>query len=88
MYEKQFLNDIANQNYSKYKIAIKLSNDSWHRKLLSYRNGGKLYLVNKRIGDIQTTATAAITDLWFDETHLYQAIQLHQPYYDAIVQGK
>lgn len=103
MYEKKFLTDIATQNYTKFNIDVNiLSNTNvtlvktdeemiplWYDKLTRYKEGGKMFVVNKRIkNDVVATATAVISDVWFFEENLIKEIYQCAPFYDYSTKGK
>lgn len=98
MYEKQFLTDIATQNYSKFNIDVQnnlktVQSDqkvtrTWFDKLSKYNESGRMLVVNKRIkNDIIGTATAIISNVWFNEANLIKEIQQHAPFYDYSTKG-
>lgn len=92
MLGKEFLSDIANQNYSKYSIDVDANvTNSWFNQLMAYNQNGQMFIVKHRnvhANDIFTTATAALTDIWFKEEFLKPQIIVHQPFYDQSVRGK
>lgn len=84
--EKEFLTDIAHQNFTKYGIHITANVTN---SLNNYNKKGHLFIVNHRnMNDMLAAATAAITDIWFEKPFLKSQIIVHQPYYDQIVKGK
>lgn len=86
---KEFLNDIAAQNYSKYNIDVN-NNPSklWHTQLNAYNQSGRMYVVNHRnINDMFATAAAAVADIWFKQPFLKSQFIVHQPFYDQNVKG-
>lgn len=99
MYEKQFLNDIATQNYSKFNIdldtyrnknlAHKLVLDvNWMNELETTVRKGKMFVVNKRYSnEIIQMATAAVTNVWLNGPYLDKGLRFHQPIYDESVKG-
>lgn len=90
-YGKEFLNDIATQNYSKYGIDTNngTTRRSWSNQLINYNQKGKMYVVNHRnINDMFATAAAACTDIWFEKQFIKSQIIVHQPFYDQSVKGK
>lgn len=86
---KEFLSDIANQNYAKYGIDVNVSTSTtWFNHLNNYNQNGSLFIVNHRnTNDMYAVATAAITDIWFEKPFLKSQIIVHQPFYDQTVNG-
>uniref|UniRef100_A0A1A9ZGJ7 VWFA domain-containing protein n=1 Tax=Glossina pallidipes TaxID=7398 RepID=A0A1A9ZGJ7_GLOPL len=76
MYEKQFLSDIANQNYSKYDIKV----SEWFKSNLSL--DGKFFTLTKRQSEkISKVATGVFTKD-FREPFLAKSRQVHTPIFD------
>lgn len=90
MHGKEFLIDIAAQNYSKYAIEVDNSTTkSWYNQLIAYNQNGKMFVVNYRnINDMFATAATAIADIWFKQPFIKSQIIVHQPFYDQSVKGK
>lgn len=86
---KEFLSDIAHQNYAKYGIDVNDStSNAWFKHLNNYNQNGNLFIVNHRnINEMYAVATAAITDIWFEKPFLKSQIIVHQPFYDQTVKG-
>ncbi|XP_031617768.1 VWFA and cache domain-containing protein CG16868 isoform X2 [Contarinia nasturtii] len=87
---KEFLSDIATQNYTKYNIDVNNSNKtkSWYHQLHDYNQNGRMFVVNHRnINDMFATAAVAVTDIWFKQQFLKSHTVVHQPFYDQIVKG-
>lgn len=87
---KEFLSDIANQNYSKYGIEVDTeAQSSWFNLLTNYNQKGGMFVVNHRnVNDMFAVAAAAVTDIWFEKKFLKSQIIVHQPFYDQTVKGK
>lgn len=100
MYEKQFLNDVATQNFTKYNIDVKAvssktSNSTernavdWLKNLNASPAKGKLFVINKRhVNDIIQTATAVVSDIWLKKPFLSTGMRAHLPIYDPLMKGK
>lgn len=90
VYGREFLNDIATQNYSKYDIDVDASTTkSWLNRLNNYNQNGRMFVVNHRNGnDMLAMATVVVTDIWFKPQFLQSQIIVHQPIYDPNVRGK
>ena len=96
MYEKQFLKDVATQNYTKYNIDVELtstsgrvdSNPQWYEKLKAYDVAGKMFVVNKQMPNERiSTATAIVTNVWSSESNREQNVQAHLPQLDVLAKG-
>lgn len=75
MYEKQFLNDIAQQNYTKYQ----LDTSSWLTDL-SYNITGKMFVINKRYpNEMYKTSAAIFGHWWTDRKYLETKMMAHLP---------
>lgn len=87
---KEFLNDVANQNYTKYAIAANANvTNSWMNQLMAYNQSGKMLIVNHRnTNEMFATAAAAVTDIWFRQEFIKPQIIVHQPFYDQSIKGK
>lgn len=100
MYEKQFLNDVATQNYTKYNIGLDTIHakypllkmkmrDNWLESLALHSKNGRLFVVNKRFSnEIIQTATAALTRVWFRKEFFERELRMHLPIYDHVAKGK
>lgn len=83
---KEFLSDIAHQNYAKYGIDVNVSTSN---NLSNYNRNGSLFTVNHRSNnDMYAVATAAITDIWFEKPFLKSQFIVHQSFYDQTVKGE
>ncbi|XP_055857843.1 VWFA and cache domain-containing protein CG16868 [Episyrphus balteatus] len=79
MYEKQFLNDIVHQNYTKYDIDV----SSWHTNNYHHNLTGNLYIITKRHPErIIKISTAVFSDLFYRYGRSSDKLQLHQPVVD------
>lgn len=80
MYEKQFLNDVISQNYTKYGIDI----PSWltHKKV-----EGKLYSLTDPT-DVNTISLQIFTEYYEKNYSIDQSLMIHSPIVDAYSKGK
>uniref|UniRef100_A0A1A9WIT5 VWFA domain-containing protein n=1 Tax=Glossina brevipalpis TaxID=37001 RepID=A0A1A9WIT5_9MUSC len=76
MYEKQFLSDITNQNYSKYEINV----NEWFKSNLSLV--GKFFTLTKMQSEKMLKAATAIFAKDFREPFLTKSWQVYPPIYD------
>ncbi len=74
MYEKQFLNDVARQNYTKYNIDV----SDWINKI-DYDLMGSMFTVNKRYPDDVVRNGAAVFSHFFRRPYLERRMVLHLP---------
>lgn len=74
MYEKQFLNDVARQNYTKYNIDV----SDWINKI-DYDLMGSMFTVNKRYPDDVVKNGAAVFSKWFRRPYLEKKMIAHLP---------
>lgn len=86
---REFLSDIAHQNYAKYGIHMNgNASNTWFNNLNTYNQKGNTFIVNHRnSNDMYAVATAAITDIWFEKPFIKSQIIVHQPFYDQSVKG-
>lgn len=80
MYEKQFLNDVISQNYTKYGIDVPL-------RLTQKKIKGKLYsLTNPH--DINAISLQIFTEYYEKSYSIDQRLMIHSPIVDAYSKGK
>lgn len=80
MYEKQFLNDVISQNYTKYGIDV----PTWltHKKI-----EGKLYSLTD-LTDVNTISLQIFTEYYEKNYSIGQSLMIHSPIVDAYSKGK
>lgn len=81
MYEKQFLKDVAIQNYTKYGVNV----SEWLGDQLPPHNiSGRMYLVTPKLREedgLRRTATTIFGHLFRQKSQLESKIQAHLPVY-------
>lgn len=80
MYEKQFLNDVISQNYTKYGIEV----PAW---LTQKTVEGKLYSLTDPT-DANTIALQIFTEYYEKNYSIYQSLMIHSPIVDAYSKGE
>lgn len=84
MYEKQFLKDVALQNYTKYNINV----SDW-LDALPYSVAGRMFVVNKRHPVDMLTTSVAVFGHWFrQKSQLDSKMVAHLPVYIETEKGK
>lgn len=77
MYEKQFLQDIAQQNYSKYNIDVSAWYNIDHHKIR-----GNMFVITKRHPELIVKTSSAIFGAFFKPKYVSDAIKYHLPILD------
>ena len=75
MHEKQFLTDIANQDFQKYSIEI----DKELQHMSSFLEKGKLYILTKNQPDIVAQASIDVFRNFFVEKYVNDDFEVHLP---------
>lgn len=83
MYEKQFLQDIAQQNYSKYNIDVSAWYNIDHHKIR-----GNMFVITKRHPELIVKTSSAIFGAFFKPQYVSDAIKYHLPILDYNTKGK
>ena len=85
MYEKQFLSDIAAQNYTKYGIDI----HAWCNKTNPGEHNlkAKLFVLTKMNSDTLLIASTALFQQSFDVANVQNTLAFHQPMVEPNSEG-
>lgn len=83
MYEKQFLKDVAIQNYTKYNINV----TEWLDKI-PYNLSGKMFTVYRNYSDRSIKTSISIFNYWFQENLFEENTIIHLPVVDDLSKGK
>lgn len=80
MYEKQFLSDIATQNYTKFDIDVRawLSSGGQEEQL-----AGRFLVLNKMHAETIPQSSSRVFGQLFTERYLTDTLEVHQPVVDA-----
>lgn len=80
MYEKQFLSDIATQNYTKFEIDVRawLPSGGQEEQL-----AGRFFVLNKMHSETIPQASSRVFGQLFTERYLTDTLEVHQPVVDA-----
>lgn len=84
MYEKQFLSDVATQNYTKFDIDVR----SWLPAGQEEQLAGRFFVLNKMHAETLPRASSRVFGQLFTERFLTDTLQVHQPVVDAESGGK
>lgn len=79
MYEKQFLSDIATQNYTKFDIDVR----AWLRAGEEEQLAGRFFVLNKMRAESIPQASSRVFGQLFTERYLTDTLEVHQPVVDA-----
>lgn len=82
MYEKQFLRDVANQNYTKYDINV----TNW-LNLNGFNIQGKMFIVTKRHPERVIKTSCAVFEDMFLNANISNHLEFHQPVLDYNTKG-
>jgi len=86
MYEKQFLNDVASQNYTKYEIDVA---SWWPSGQEASELVGRFYVLSKMHAETSLPQTSSrIFGPLFQERYLSDTLEVHPPVVDADSGGK
>lgn len=80
MHEKQFLKDVAAQNYTKYNVNV----SDWWNHTPPHNISGRMYLVTQKLrGDnkLKRIATAIYGNMFRQKSQLDAKIRAHLPVY-------
>ncbi|XP_016957615.1 VWFA and cache domain-containing protein CG16868 [Drosophila biarmipes] len=81
MYEKQFLNDVATQNYTKYEIDV---TNWWPSGQQASQLAGRLFVLSKMHADTYLPQTSSkIFGQLFQERYLSDTLEVHPPVVDV-----
>lgn len=84
MYERQFLRDIAKQNFSKYGID---TSDWYNLSESKYNISGAMFVITKRNSDRIIKTSCAIFDTLFNDEFIEDKIKFHRPILDYRTKG-
>lgn len=79
MYEKQFLSDVATQNYTKFDIDVR----SWLPAGQEEQLAGRFFVLNKMHAETIPRASSRVFGQLFTERFLTDTLQVHQPVVEA-----
>jgi len=82
MHEKQFLSDISNQNFHKYKIVVNVS------RMNDELTKGKMFILTRSKPEIIYKASLGIFDNFFSKKFVYDSLNVHLPVLDSTNEGK
>jgi len=81
MYEKQFLNDVATQNYTKYEIDV---SSWWPSGQQASQLAGRFFVLSKMHADTSLPQTSSrIFGQLFQEKYLSDTLEVHPPVVDT-----
>ncbi|EDW02131.1 VWFA and cache domain-containing protein CG16868 [Drosophila grimshawi] len=79
MYEKQFLSDVATQNYTKFDIDVR----TWLPPGEEIQLAGRFFVLNKMHSETIPQASSRVFGQLFAERFLTDTLEVHQPVVDA-----
>lgn len=79
MYEKQFLSDVATQNYTKFDIDV----SAWLPAGQEAQLAGRFFVLNKMHAETIPRASSRVFGQLFSERFLIDSLEVHQPVVDA-----
>ncbi|XP_030559719.1 VWFA and cache domain-containing protein CG16868 [Drosophila novamexicana] len=79
MYEKQFLSDIATQNYTKFDIDVR----AWLPAGQEAQLAGRFFVLNKMRAETIPRASSRVFGQLFTERFLTDTLEVHQPVVDV-----
>ncbi|XP_017839507.1 VWFA and cache domain-containing protein CG16868 [Drosophila busckii] len=79
MYEKQFLSDVATQNYTKYDIDV----SAWLTTAQQAQLAGRFFVLNKMHAETIPRASSRSFTQLFNERYLSDTLEVHAPVVDA-----